>query len=276
MLPHPVTGQPFASPVAARDRLARRPGDAATPRWRGRRRRTTAGRPATSRRARARSTVCSACPRLVRGARTSRSEARVVRRRSPTGVGRSRLGRDHRATRGRDRRARARGQRRQPDRPHVHRRPSGDWLFASLHRIGLATQPTSEPAGDGQVLIDARMVATVRCAPPANKPTRSSGTPARRGSTASWSSSRRRSGSWSRSAPIGWDGTLRSLAGAGSTSRGPSRGSATGPRRLAPTRREATLLGCYHPSQHNTFTGRLTPPMLDDVLATARALADDG
>jgi uracil-DNA glycosylase family 4 len=48
---------------------------------------------------------------------------------------------------------------------------SGDWLFASLHRVGLATQATSVHAGDGQALIDARMVATVRCAPPANKPT---------------------------------------------------------------------------------------------------------
>src|SRR5262249_35936732 len=48
---------------------------------------------------------------------------------------------------------------------------SGDWLFASLHRVGLATQATSEHAGDGQRLVGARMVATVRCAPPANKPT---------------------------------------------------------------------------------------------------------
>ena len=59
---------------------------------------------------------------------------------------------------------------------------SGDFLFASLHRCGLAAQPTSVTAGDGQRLIGARMVAAVRCAPPENKPTPRSATPAPPGS----------------------------------------------------------------------------------------------
>jgi uracil-DNA glycosylase len=64
--------------------------------------------------------------------------------------------------------------------------PSADWLFASLHRTGWAVQPTSEHAGDGQRLVDARMVATVRCAPRTTSPPRPSATPARRGSPRSW------------------------------------------------------------------------------------------
>ena len=92
---------------------------------------------------------------------------------------------------------------------------SGDWLFASLHRVGLATQARSEHAGDGQRLVDARMVATVRCAPPANKPT-----VAERDTCAPWINRE-----LALLAPTlrvvvalgayGWDGALRALAGAG-------------------------------------------------------------
>ena len=78
---------------------------------------------------------------------------------------------------------------------------SGDWLFASLHRVGLATQATSTHAADGQRLVDTRMVATVRCAPPQNKPTT-----AERDTCAPWLDaelrrSSTRSGWWSRWAP---------------------------------------------------------------------------
>ena len=152
---------------------------------------------------------------------------------------------------------------------------SGDWLFASLHRVGLATQERSEHAGDGQRLVGARMVATVRCAPPANKPT-----VAERDTCRPWIDRE-----ISLLAPTlrvvvalgayGWDGALRALAGAGYDvpKPRPRFGHAVRvdlPRAGAPG---VALLGCYHPSQHNTFTGRLTPDMLDAVFATARDLA---
>ena len=151
---------------------------------------------------------------------------------------------------------------------------SGDWLFASLHRVGLATRATSVDAADGLELVDTRMVATVRCAPPQNKPST-----AERDTCAPWIEAELALlvehvrvvvalGS------IGWDATLRSFRGDRlAASPHPSPGSATAPRRRssAPAGRSA-LLGCYHPSQQNTFTGRLTAPMLDAVLGRAAAL----
>jgi uracil-DNA glycosylase family 4 len=151
---------------------------------------------------------------------------------------------------------------------------SGDWLFASLHRVGLATRATSVHAGDGQALVGTRMVATVRCAPPANKPT-----VIERDTCAPWVSRE-----LALLAPTlevvvalgayGWDGALRALAGSGYAVPRPRPRFAHAARvTLVRDERPLHLLGCYHPSQHNTFTGRLTPAMLDDVLGTARDLA---
>jgi uracil-DNA glycosylase family 4 len=151
---------------------------------------------------------------------------------------------------------------------------SGDWLFASLHRVGLATQATSVHAGDGQRLVDARMIATVRCAPPENKPT-----VAERDTCAPWINRE-----LALLAPqvrvvvalgaYGWDGALRGLAGAGYVVPKPKpRFGHAAQAVLERDEHEVRLLGCYHPSQHNTFTGRLTPAMLDEVFTTARELA---
>ena len=147
---------------------------------------------------------------------------------------------------------------------------SGDWLFASLHRVGLATRATSIHAGDGQALPDTRMVATVRCAPPANKPT-----PAERDTCAPWLDRE-----LALVAPtlrvvvalgaFGWDASLKALARAGHGV--PSPRPRFGHGAEVPLD-GLTLVGSYHPSQHNTFTGRLTPDMLDDVLGRARALS---
>lgn len=150
---------------------------------------------------------------------------------------------------------------------------SGDWLFASLHRTGLATQATSVHAGDGQALIGARMVATVRCAPPANKPTIEE-----RDTCAPWVERE-----VSLLLPTlrvvlclggyGWAAALRTLAGAGvSIPRPlPKFGHAAEVHLEGPDG-PLVLLGCYHPSQHNTFTGRLTPAMTDAVFDRAKAL----
>jgi uracil-DNA glycosylase family 4 len=150
---------------------------------------------------------------------------------------------------------------------------SGDWLFASLHRVGLATQGTSVDAADGLELVDTRMVATVRCAPPQNKPST-----VERDTCAPWIEAELALlvehvrvvvalGS------IGWDATLRSFRQIGWRPPVPKARFGHGAEAvLTSADREITLLGCYHPSQQNTFTGRLTTPMLDAVLARAAAL----
>ena len=150
---------------------------------------------------------------------------------------------------------------------------SGDWLYASLHRVGLAAQATSEHAGDGQRLIGARMVAAVRCAPPANMPTT-----AERDTCAPWLGAE-----ISVVLPhvrvvvalggYGWAASLRALAGAGLEVPRPRPKFGHGTEvAIGPL----TLLGCYHPSQQNTFTGRLTPDMLDAVFLRAQELARRG
>ena len=151
---------------------------------------------------------------------------------------------------------------------------SGDWLFASLHRVGLARQATSAHAGDGQQLIDARMLAAVRCAPPDNKPT-----PVERDTCAPWIEQEVRLLAPSTRVVVclgsfGWSAALKALRGAGYAVPRPlpKFGHAA---EVTLTGQDGwlTLLGCYHPSQQNTFTGRLTPEMLDAVFARAKELA---
>ena len=150
---------------------------------------------------------------------------------------------------------------------------SGDWLFASLHRVGLANQPTSTSAGDGLVLHDTRMLATVRCAPPDNKPTIDE-----RDTCQPWLLAEMRLvlpyvrcivalGGY------GWDAVLRALREMGVDVPRPK--PVFGHAAQAGLGDGITLMGSYHPSQQNTFTGRLTEQMLDGVLAAARDLAGD-
>jgi uracil-DNA glycosylase len=146
---------------------------------------------------------------------------------------------------------------------------SGDWLFAALWRAGFANQPTSVHPGDGLELSDCWVVAAVRCAPPANRPT-----PAERDNCLPYLV--RELELLTRARVIlclggfAWDAALRTLAVGGV--------SVPRPRPKFGHGSEAevgdyVLLGCFHPSQQNTFTGRLTESMTDDVLARARALA---
>ena len=145
---------------------------------------------------------------------------------------------------------------------------SGDFLFASLHRTGFANQPTSVARDDGLRLTDAWVSATVRCAPPANRPL-----PDERDRCLPWLDEELRLLGGIRVAvglgAYGWDGFLRAAAAAGHRARprpvfGHGAEAEIGPYRL---------LGTYHPSQQNTFTRRLTPPMLDAVLERAWAIA---
>ncbi|WP_459802709.1 uracil-DNA glycosylase [Herbidospora sp. RD11066] len=144
---------------------------------------------------------------------------------------------------------------------------SGDWLFASLHRTGLASQPTSVRAGDGQRLIGARMVAAVRCAPPANKPT-----PGERDNCFPWLLRELQLVRPRVVVALGgfaWQAVWPALRAAGHALPTPRPAFGHGVEvPLGPL----TLLGCYHPSQQNTFTGRVTEPMLDAIFTRAASL----
>ncbi len=167
---------------------------------------------------------------------------------------------------------------------------SGDFLYAAMWRTGMASQPTSTARGDGLRLTDAWVSAAVRCAPPANKPT-----PDERDACLPWSVRELRL--LDRVSVIvclgafAWDAALRlsTAVGIGGNSNGsPSTPAGDAAVHAMPRPRPRfahggeclyggyTLLGCYHPSQQNTFTGRLTETMIDTVLARARELADAG
>lgn len=146
---------------------------------------------------------------------------------------------------------------------------SGDWLYAAMHRFGFANQPSSVGKSDGLLLVDAYVTAVARCAPPGNKPTRDElvrcrhflvreiealvnlqvvlalGGTAFRGFLAAW---KERGLPLERPVPKFAHGSEHVLA------------------------RGVRLLGCYHPSQQNTFTGRLTRPMFHRVFQRARTL----
>jgi uracil-DNA glycosylase family 4 len=270
VLDHPRTGQPFDSPVGAGTGW---PGDPATPR-------TAVAADAAQVVAfadRATSipeldalvSVCRACPRLV----DWREEVAVVKRRAfadqpywgrpvpswgsarprllivglaPAAHGANRTGRMFTGDR------------------------SGDQLYAALFRAGLVNQPTSVDAADGLRTKQIRIVAPVRCAPPANAPT-----PAERDTCWPWLQAEWRLVSGHVRAVValggfGWQIALRLPGAAGSAAARKPRFGHGVVADLAPGVR---LLGCYHPSQQNMFTGRLTPAMLDDVFRKAKELA---
>jgi uracil-DNA glycosylase family 4 len=223
----------------------------------------------------ARQSVCRACPRLV----AWREEVAVVRRRAfrdepywgrpipgwgaarprvlivglaPAAHGGNRTGRIFTGDR------------------------SGDFLFASLHRTGFAERPDSVAAGDGQRLLDARMVAAVRCAPPDNKPE-----PAERDACAPWLVAELRLVAADLRVIVclggfAWQAMWPVLGRCGFVVPRPrpafGHGAEVGLRSPGQPD-EVLLIGCYHPSQQNTFTGRVTPPMLDAIFARARAYA---
>ena len=146
---------------------------------------------------------------------------------------------------------------------------SGDWLFASLFRVGFANQPTSVTRDDGLRLTGAYVTAAVRCAPPANRPL-----PVERDNCLPYLV---RELSLLESVRVivtlgsfAWDAALRALVAMGEPRVRPRPKFGHGAHAEVGRYR---LLGCFHPSQQNTFTGKLTAPMMDGVLARARELA---
>jgi uracil-DNA glycosylase family 4 len=144
---------------------------------------------------------------------------------------------------------------------------SGDWLYGALHRAGFANQPTSIHRDDGLQLRDCYITACVRCAPPANKPTTEE-----RDTCLEF---------LIRELPLlknvrvivclggfAWDGVLRVLSQLGHRPSRKPRFTHAAEAVVGPY----TLLGCYHPSQQNTFTGKLTEAMLDAVMNRAHTL----
>ncbi|MEP6953560.1 MAG: uracil-DNA glycosylase [Solirubrobacteraceae bacterium] len=147
---------------------------------------------------------------------------------------------------------------------------SGDFLFAALHRAGLANQPISLHAGDGLALRGAWITAAVRCAPPANRPT-----PVERDTCLPFAVREVALLTQLRVVlclgAFAWDAALRLRAAAGHPA--PRPGPRFGHEAVFDDGAWLPLLGCFHPSQQNTFTGRLTPAMLDAALARARELS---
>jgi len=145
---------------------------------------------------------------------------------------------------------------------------SGDFLFRSLHRVGLSNQPTSVSRDDGLRLIRAYLSAVNRCAPPDNKPT-----PAERDTCLPFLE--REIAALERLRVLvalgafAWDGALRALSALGHPTRPRPRFGHAAEASVGPF----MLLGSYHPSQQNTFTGKLTPAMLDAVFERAAELA---
>jgi uracil-DNA glycosylase len=146
---------------------------------------------------------------------------------------------------------------------------SGDWLYAALHRAGLANQPEATRRDDGLRLRDAYVTAIVRCAPPANKPL-----PQERDNCLPYIERELELLENSRVivalGAFAWDGALRAIRALGAEVPRPRPRFGHGAETQAG---RWTLLGCYHPSQQNTFTGKLTEEMLDGVFARARELA---
>lgn len=151
---------------------------------------------------------------------------------------------------------------------------SGDVLYAALHRAGLASQAHAVSVGDGMTLTGVRITAPVHCAPPDNKPS-----PVERDTCSTYLGRE-----LELIAPtlqvvlvlgaFGWQALLSALARLGWTIPRPQPKFGHGAEVILarPQGGDLTLLGCYHVSQQNTFTGRLTPAMLDTVLARAAAL----
>lgn len=276
-LPHPLTGQPFDSPVPPGTGWPEDPATSTTPAAVSAGRVRDLARSASSlAEVSARVSVCRACPRLVDWREAVAGEKRrafadqpywgrpvpsygdesarvLVVGLAPAAHGGNRTGRMFTGDR------------------------SGDWLFAALHRAGYAERPASVTAGDGQRLTGLRMVAPVHCAPPDNKPA-----PVERATCGHWLDRELQLAKTVESAlvlgSIGWQSLHAAAARIGWGVPRPrvrfGHGAQTvftvpggqGPDGEGSNPGQVRVVGCYHVSQQNTFTGRLTEAMLDEVI----------
>jgi uracil-DNA glycosylase family 4 len=147
---------------------------------------------------------------------------------------------------------------------------SGDFLFPVLHEVGLASQPTSRRVDDGLTLIDSYVAAAVRCAPPANKPL-----PSERDNCAPFLARELALLAGVRVivalGAYAWESSFRAITTLTGKDVRPRPRFGHG---VSATAGGYSVIGSYHPSQQNTFTGRLTPSMLRSVLERARQLVD--
>ena len=269
--PHPVTGRSFGSPVPPGTGWPGDPATARTPVARSAAEVVALAAGAGLHELQARSSVCRACPRLVdwresvatTGRRASFADqpywgrpvpsfgddaaTLLIVGLAPAANGANRTGRMFTGDR------------------------SGDWLYAALDRAGLASQPTATHAGDGLALHDIRITATVRCAPPDNKPST-----IEKATCAPWLDRelqliRPRLRGILALGAIGWDATLAAARRQGwAVPRPKPRFGHGAETTLDAAGRAVRLFGSYHVSQQNTFTGKLTEQMLDDVLRRLR------
>lgn len=267
-LPHPVTGQPFPSPVPPgvgwpQDPAARhtRPARSAAGVLR-----QAAGAPDLAE-LDARVSVCSACPRLVAWRERVAGEKRasfadqpywgrpaaglgpqdapiLVVGLAPAAHGANRTGRIFTGDR------------------------SGDWIYAALHRAGYASQASSRHAGDGLELQGVRITAAVHCAPPDNAPTTQEKAACRPWLERELTFMEPGLRSVLALGGIGWDAFLAAARGLGWQVPRPKPRFGHGAEAVlsTPAGRQVRLVGSYHVSQQNTFTGRLTEGMLDEVI----------
>ncbi len=152
---------------------------------------------------------------------------------------------------------------------------SGDWLYRALHKAGLAKIPTSTSRKDGQELIDTRILCAVRCAPPDNKPSteeKATCAPFFENEIALLLPTAQ---TFLALGSLAWDSIYRTLKTLGSEVPTPKPKFAHSAKYsfIGADGIKRQVIGCYHPSQQNTFTGKLTVKMLDDVIKQSQNFA---
>ena len=150
---------------------------------------------------------------------------------------------------------------------------SGDWLYKALHKNGLATIPTSKSVDDGQMLIDTRITCAVRCAPPDNKPSTEEKIECSGYLVNEFELLMPTARSFVALGSFAWSAIIRSLRELNHriASPTPKFGHGESFTWVGPDGIKRSVIGSYHPSQQNTFTGKLTEPMLNSIFKKAKS-----